>query len=87
MIRWVIDQEPALSAGVAAAVAVVSSQAAVDGWTWAMLWAVLPLALAAGVRAVVFSRRTVAAVVAGQRAEPELPRFVAQTVQGPDEPE
>jgi len=90
-IRWIIDQEPALSAGFAAAVAVISAQAAESGWTWSMLWAALPLALSAAVRSVVFSRRTVTDIVAGDKAIPadvteDVPRFVATTVVDPDAP-
>jgi len=90
-IRWVIDQEPTLSAGFAAAVAVISAQAAESGWTWSMLWAALPLALSAAVRSVVFPKNTVAKIVAGQTPIPEgvteeVPRFVATTVTDPDAP-
>lgn len=90
VIRWIIDQEPALSAGFAAAVAVISAQAAEQGWTWSMLWGALPPALAVLVRSVVFSRDTVAKVVADQRAavtvSEDVPKFVATTVTDPDAP-
>lgn len=88
IVRWIIDKEPALAAGIVAAFAVISAQAKTDGWTWGMLWAALPPALAVAVRSAVFSRDTVAGLVAAKRrtAAPPPPPLVAQTVIDPEAP-
>ncbi len=63
---WIVEREPALSAGLLAALVVLGDQLQANGLTWRVAYAALPVMLSAAVRSVVTSKRTVAKIVRNQ---------------------